>query len=236
MDFAPLLLLLIPLVGVGLYLAWKAEQQRREKLHAYALSNGWTFHHADPYGLEHRWSGDPFDRGHSRHVRNVIEGVSAGRSFLSFDYRFSETSGSGKSRHTTTYHFHVTAVALPVQLPDLYVGHENLLTRFGSALGLDDIEFESDEFNRQFRVQSSEPKFAHDVLHPRTMQELLHVDCPTLRLEGSDCLVSSSGKAVPDVLVHHLAAVRTFVDGIPAFVWRDYGYDPGTAIGPGGTG
>jgi hypothetical protein len=231
---AILFLLVIPLIGVGIYYAWKAEQQRREKLHAFAMSKGWSFQHDDPYGLADRWSEAPFGKGHSRRASNLVEGIEAGRAFLSFDYLYKETTSNGKTTQTTTYRFHVTALALPAALPDLYVGRENVMTRLGGALGLDDIELESEDFNRRFRVQASSPKFAHDVLHPRTMHGLITADCPAFRIDGANVLMWCKGKASPQSLLGHLAALRGFVDGIPQFVWKDHGYDPGSATHPGG--
>lgn len=229
MDAAALFLLVIPLIGVGIYFAWKAEQKRREQLHAFAMSKGWTFQHDDPYALEDGWTAAPFGEGHSRRASNVIEGIEAGRPFLSFDYLYKETTHNGKSSQTTTYRFHVTALQLPAALPDLYVGTESVLTRLGGAIGFDDIELESEDFNRRFRVQASSPKFAHDVLHPRTMHGLLSADCPAFRIEGGSVVMWCKGRASPQSLVTHLAALRAFVDGIPPFVWKDHGYDPGTA-------
>jgi hypothetical protein len=227
-------MLLVPIAGVVAYLLWQAEQKRREQLHAFAMSKGWEFRHDDPYSLEHRWSEAPFGKGHSRRASNVIEGVDAGYAFLSFDYLYKETTSNGKSQQTTTYRFHVTALRMPAALPDLYVGRENVLTRMSGVIGLEDIELESEYFNRRFRVQASSPKFAHDVLHPRTMEQLITADCPAFRIEGDHAVMWCKGKASPVSLLGHLAALRGFVDGIPRFVWKDHGYDPGTANALGG--
>lgn len=236
MELTPLLMLLaIPAAGYVAYLFWKAEQQRREQLHAFALSKGWSFRHDDPYGVEHRWHDAPFGEGHSREGTNLIEGVEAGHPFLSFDYEYKVTTSNGKTTTTTTHRFHVTAMQLPAALPDLYVGRESVLTRLGSAIGLDDIELESDDFNRTFRVQSSAPKFAHDVLHPRAMQSLIAADCPAFRVVDDNVLMWCKGKASPESLLGHLAALRGFVESVPQFVWKDHGYDPGSTVGPGGS-
>lgn len=39
--------------------------------------------------------------------------------------------------------------------------------------GVDDIDFESAQFSREFRVKSPDKKWAYDVLHQRTMEFLL---------------------------------------------------------------
>lgn len=40
----------------------------------------------------------------------------------------------------------------------------------------DDLQFESAEFNRRFLVSTSEPAFAHAILHPRMLERLLQPD------------------------------------------------------------
>jgi hypothetical protein len=230
---ALLLFLAIPLVGYGIYWSWKKEQERRAGLHAFALSKGWRYARDDPYDLPDRWSVRPFHQGHSRVAYNVIEGTDAAWPFLSFDYKYEETStDSDGDSTTTTYHHTVTALRLPTVLPGLTIGGENLLTRLGGALGMDDIELESEDFNRRFRIRSGSPKFAHDVLHPRTMEHLLRVsDCPAIEFAGSEVLAVTKGRSSPTLVLGHLAVLRGVVEGIPSFVWKDHGFDPGPVAG-----
>ena len=54
----------------------------------------------------------------------------------------------------------------------------------------DDIDFESDEFSRKFYVQSSDRKFAYDVLHPRMMEFLLQTTPPMIDVEGGALCLS----------------------------------------------
>ena len=48
----------------------------------------------------------------------------------------------------------------------LQVTPENLLTRLGNALGLGDIELESEDFNRRFRVHANDPQVRLRRAHP----------------------------------------------------------------------
>ena len=51
--------------------------------------------------------------------------------------------------------------------------HEDFMTRLGGHLGLNDVEFEYDDFNRRFRVKCNEQKFAFALLDGEMMQWLL---------------------------------------------------------------
>jgi hypothetical protein len=99
------------------------------------------------------------------------------------------------------------------------------------VLGLSDVELESEDFNRRFRVHASDPKFASDVLTPRTMQALLAQDCVSWRIRGTDILGWYGGKMEPAGVQAAVATLQTVVDGIPSFVWHDHGLGSTTAQG-----
>ncbi|HVE98596.1 MAG TPA: hypothetical protein VNA12_05390 [Mycobacteriales bacterium] len=231
----PVVLLLLGALGAGL-LAWfqhRRAEQRRAALAAFAAANGWSFEPGDSEGIGGWWSDPPFGIGHSRRVTNVLRGVVDDRPMRTFDYRYKITTSNGKTSTTRTYHFGVTALRLPAHLPNLEVGPENVLTRLGNALGLDDVELESEDFNRSFRVRGS-ARFAHDVLTPRTMEQLLRGCCTGWRVSGSDLIGWDEGRSDEVEILARIDTLRRVADGIPAFVWRDHGYDPPRGIGSAG--
>jgi len=235
----PAVVFFLPVVGVVFavaILAFKAEQKRRAELLNFALSKGWMFSPGDPLGLTNRWDGTPFGRGHARQVSNVVRGKERGRDLVSFDYRYTESDTDSNGRRSSrTYRYHVTAVHLPAFLPTIEVSAENVLTRMGGALGMQDIELESEDFNRRYRVRSDNTKFACDVLTPRTMEYLLRGPATAWRTEGTDVLCWDTGRSSPLDILRHVAMLTGIVDGIPAFVWKDHGHDPGLPQTGGGT-
>ena len=49
-----------------------------------------------------------------------------------------------------------------------------MLSYLGDAIGLtSDVQLESEDFNRRFRVKSHDPAFASAVLNPRVMESLM---------------------------------------------------------------
>jgi hypothetical protein len=218
--------------GVVLYLQWQREQKRRSLLVEWAAANNWTYLAEDDQWCS-RWQGTPFGDGDHRRARNVLTGAWKGKPFVSFDYSYQTHSSNGKGGQSTqTHHCAVSAVQLPTYLPRLQVTPENLLTRFGNAVGLSDIELESEDFNRAFRVHANDPKFASDVLSARTMALLLSRPHLSWRIEGTDILCWQDGEQKPVAVTAAVATMLDVVAGIPSFVWHDHGYDAGsTTVG-----
>lgn len=226
-GFVVVWLLLIPLaIGGAIWF----QAQRAKRLRAWAASAGWTYVGADP-SLVARWRGEPFGRGHSQRATEVMTGRFQGRPALSFAYSY--TTGSGKDRHT--YTFHVVAVALPAYLPTLELTPDGLGAKLAKTFGGQDIQFESEDFNRAWRIEARDLKFAHDVVHPRLMERLLRPDArgTSLRIEGSDAVSWTQGSTRTETLAARLSVLCALVDAVPRFVWLDHGHDPGPDLGRG---
>jgi len=103
------------------------------------------------------------------------------------------------------------------------------MDKISGAVGLrTDLDLESEEFNRRFRVATQHPKLASDILTPRTMQYLISVDAEAWRTCGSDLVGFAQGRLDPAEVVRTCGVLRQIQGGIPSFVWKDAG---GTASG-----
>jgi hypothetical protein len=214
------LLAVLALGGAVAWLFWHLEQQRRARYRAWADEHGWAYTPRDD-SLVERFDGEPFGRGSSRRATHVLRGSYEGREAVAFDYRYVTRSGSGDQQQTQTHRFTVCALRLPAALPRLQLTGENVLTRMAGALGLDDIELESEDFNRRYRVSCDDRRFAYDVLHPRAMEQLMAVPALNLRLSGADALSWERGSTRLDDLPARLAVLAEVVEGIPSYVWSD---------------
>ncbi len=220
---------IVPAVGIALLVvvgttavrSYRRDKDRRLGLFAYATQRGWDYHGIDPFGLEQRWQCRPFGVGDDRHAAQVVTGTVGARAFVAFDYSYTESSpGSDGSEETVTQRFRVASVAMPTALPALEVAQEGLAGRVRSAVSPDDIELESEAFNRRFRVSCADPKLASDVLPPRTMDALLRSGFTgSLRVCGSDLIAVDRGQHTVDTLCRQVEALAAFVDGVPSFVW-----------------
>ena len=216
--------LLAPVVIVGGF--W-FQLRRNKRIQTWARASGWTYVGTDP-SLENRWQGEPFGTGHSRRTSEVLVGRWGGRPAVSFTYTY--RTGSDKDESTFTYH--VIALPLPAYLSTLELTPENLGTRLAKAFGGQDIQFESEDFNRAWRVRSPNPKFAHAVVHPRLMERLLRPDARgvCLRISGTDVLTWTVGSTDLDKISARLGLMTAVIESVPRYVWQDHGHDPGLTI------
>jgi hypothetical protein len=220
--FAVLVLAGLAVAGSIGYLLWLRERKRSEALFAWATANGWRFQVRND-AFAQRWHHHPFGEGDHRRARNICSGTRAGREFHAFDYSFQTHQSNGNGGRTTqTHRFAVCVVTLPTWLPLVQVTPENLLTRLGHAV-MPDIELESEEFNRAFRVEAIDAKFASDVLPARTMQLLLGHRGISLRIDGDSLFCWREGETGIATISDQLVAAESLISGIPGFVWRDHG-------------
>ncbi len=211
---------LVLLVGaVGFWV----QRKRRERLVEWARVNGWTYVSSDPslVDLSTRY---PFGQGRSRRTSEVLRGRFQGGEALSFVYSWK--TGSGKSE--TTHTVHVAALALPAYLPIVEVTPEGIFDRVVTAMGMQDLRFESEAFNRAFRVQAHDERTAYAVIHPRLMERLLQPDArgEAWRTDGVWILSWRNGATDLDSLGTRFALLSAIVASVPRHVWQDHGYDP----------
>ena len=226
------IVIVIAVLGVFAYLRYKREQARRGLLFQWATANKWQFAVACDWWAG-RWNGPPFDEGDHRKVRNAISGNWKSQPFVSFDYSYeTHTSNGNGGRSTTVHRCTVVALTLPTDLPRLQVTPESVFSRVGHAFGMSDIDLESEDFNRAFRVTCPDPKFASDTLTPRTMQLLLSRSHFSWRIEVSDLVCWWSGEQTAVAVTEAVSTMCDVIAGIPSFVWHDHGYDAGsTSVG-----
>lgn len=204
---------------------WGAKRNRKRisELAQFAASVGWQYIARDDQRAL-QWQRPPFNQGYDHRATDVLLGTFAGRQIEVFDYSYKEqTTDSKGNTSSTTYRFAVCALALPAWLPYLEVGPESVLSRLGNVVGVHDIEIESEDFNRKFRVHSDNRKFASDVLSPRLAQTLLSLPPYHWRTDGASLVSWSQGVLKPEAIQPWATALSGVVDSIPAFVWHDQG-------------
>lgn len=211
-------------VTIGLFVAglW-VQKKRHERFAAWALRNGWTYARAD-HSLVEISRGQPFGQGSARRATEVLRGTFDGSTALSFSYQW--TTGSGKNR--STHHAHIVALALPTYLPTVEVTPEGLGARLAKLVGAQDVQFESEAFNRAYRVAATDQRTGHAILHPRLMERLLRSDSvgSAWRIGGTWILSWEPGTTDLDRLASRLGLLSAVVRSIPRHVWQDHGYDP----------
>jgi hypothetical protein len=224
-----LIIIGVVLAGIGLfYFSYVKAKQRREEFAAFAAQQGFAYVAADN-SLAGRWGGTPFQTGDHWRVLNVLSGQFQGHPMVAFDYSYQTHTTNGKGqRRTTTHKFGVVVLQLPAALPNLEVSHEGIFGgAVANALGFGDLRFESEQFNRAFRVTAQDQRFGHAVIHPQMMEMLLARGEIAWRIEGNSLVGWDAGRHGPVEIMTRLQLLQQVTDNIPPYVWRDYaGIDP----------
>jgi len=221
--FFPLVVLFIvaAVVLVG-YFRLQARRQRIAAVAALAQRIGFTFSVADdehvaqmPFQL--------FGRGAGRKVELVVSGTHDRIPMRMFDYSYYDQNSDAQGNQTRTYHLFTCVIAtIPAACPRLNLGHENFFTRLGSHVGLRDVEFEYDDFNRRFRVKCDDQKFAFSLLDGNMMQWLLSADgFDSVEVNGPWVLLAGP-RLDPARWLELANWIDAFVRRIPAVVYSSY--------------
>jgi hypothetical protein len=211
-----LLIGLFILVAIGLiYYAVVTARKRREAFFALSVKLGLRYDVNDPFDTADL-PFDLFGRGDRRRVENVLSGEAAGMRVRLFDYQYTVESTDSEGHSTSsTYRFSCAMAEIDADCPHLVVEKEGFLSSIARGLGFHDIEFESEEFNRAFKISSDDKRFAYAMLDARMMQWLMD--------EGGVCqyevvgpLVLSYCKRVgPDEYENLLEVLRRFDAHVP---------------------
>src|SRR4051794_11782698 len=181
-------------------------------MHAFAVSRGWTYAQEVPQ-LVDRFTGPPFGLGFGRRAYNVLFGQHDGRDLVSFDYEYETKTFDGKQ--TEVHRFSVLAVRTGVQMPPLSVDPEGFMDRFVGRITGEDIDLESDDFNRAFQVRCPDRRFASDVLHPRMMELLIRYRQLGWRFESDSLLVVAEGLHSPAQIEATIEVMDGITDLVP---------------------
>ena len=161
--------------------------------------------------------------GHT--TEKVIRGNNDGLPLEAFIHRWqtqrteSYTDSEGRTRTRTVTENHseiVTAIAMPFSFP---------LISVGGGWGGKKVRFESEEFNDRFTVRTNSPKFASDIIHPRTMEFLMAVQPPGFRIENNGMRFQVD-KHDTQLIGFCADFAHEFFSRIPSFVWKDLQITP----------
>ena len=132
-------------------------------------------------------------------------------------------SSNGRGGSSRSYHyFSCAATEIPVNCAHVSIARESWLTRLGDHLGLKDIQFESEQFNRDFRVTAKDTKFATDLVDARMMRWLEVGTGWSFEVHGP-YLLASSKRLEADTILVLLDVLKAFRDHIPRVVYDLYG-------------
>ncbi|HJP66142.1 MAG TPA: hypothetical protein VKA30_07555 [Actinomycetota bacterium] len=219
----PVVLFLMGAAAVGAigYHQLVRARKRREELFTFAATYAFQFSRDDPFDLVHL-PFDLFSLGDGRACENVLWGSWQGLDVRLADYWYFEESHDSDGTTSRSYHrFSVAVTQFPWSVPHVSIKAEGFGSRLAGALGFRDLQFESEAFNRTFRVAASDREFAYQVLDARMIQWLEPLEGFGFETLGRWLLVWTD-RLDPGQLTALLAGMEGFREHVPRLVWNEY--------------
>ncbi|MBI2827261.1 MAG: hypothetical protein HYX69_21525 [Planctomycetia bacterium] len=210
------------LVAAGIWQYYQGERRRKE-LMALALKNGWQLRVSNDYDIETRFAAfSCLEQGSERYAYNILEGLAQRRPLCGFDYHY-ETYSTDSKGNRSTHHHYFSALVVETGLPlkPLLIRSENVLDKLGEFFGVDDIDFESAEFSRQFFVKADDRRFAFDVIHQATMEFLLAAPRFTIQFAGSRVMAWRAALFEAIDFEQAVQVISGVVDRLPEYLIRE---------------
>ncbi len=202
------------LIVVGLWFGAK----RKKELAVWATNAGLTFSPRSDHTCDDRYPKfGCLHRGHSRSAYNIASGSWNSRPLEAFDYRY--VTGHGKNR--STHAFSAVILGSGLSLKPLQIRSENLFDKLTEFFGLDDIDFESAQFSREFHVKSPDKKWAYDVLHQRTLEFLLNNPKFSIEFDSEHVVCWRNRRFDLQTRESAIGVVEGILDRLPEYLVRE---------------
>ena len=213
----PFILVPLVMVAVGVIAAaeLKSDRERNAMWRRWTLARDWQYIPAWK-SMVGAYRGGPFHRGGRQRADRGFTGTFDGLPVFGFRYRY--TISTGKSSHT--YVHRICGIPFPgAKFPALRIVRES------GVIFSRDLQFENVQFNDRWHVKCPSPRFAHDVLHPLTMEYLMG-PLPRFKelwFSGDSLLVSVPHDPAPEVVDAQLRMLTDFADLLRPHVLKEVG-------------
>jgi len=223
MERLPLYVLFFA-VAIGAYLWTRFQRnERHQALARFASRSGLRYSKNDPYGLVW-YDFRLFGKGDDRGCENVLSGRWQNLPVKEADYWYSTKSTDAQGHPTDSGDSLSIVIAdLPVTVPYVSVQEETLSTWLADRIGFHDIDFESEDFNRQFQVTAADREFAFKLIDPRMIEWLVSTGGQFAFEIRDRSLLVACEQLEPDRLAILFGAAKGFTDHIPQLVVAEYG-------------
>lgn len=168
--------LLLLLLFIGIMVIWHLFKKRRTPLTGadVALKLGLKFNPAKTKDIQPGLAFiNRLQYGRRHFALNVFRGRFRGHKMVVFDFRYEVETISNKGGMTREDPYCFYILELPGSFPEVTIYKEGLISKLKQLAGANDIDLESHEFSRTFRVRSPDPKFAYDFCNARMIEYLL---------------------------------------------------------------
>lgn len=216
-------------VVVAVVVAWAVityqnAQRRIEALSGFAATHGFRYSAKAPKGFVRGFDFHLFSEGDGRGAENLLTGQWRGLPVAAADYWYYVETHDQKGGTSRTYHrFSVAVIDLAADVPHVRIEREDLFSWIADKIGMDDIELESEDFNRAFNLLARDREFACKLVDPRMMEWLLAAPSDLCVEVGGGHALVYRGRLDPGQLQSLLDDAADFVAQVPRLVWSEYG-------------
>ncbi|HET7482076.1 MAG TPA: hypothetical protein VFK89_04375 [Actinomycetota bacterium] len=203
-----------------------SKARRRRAIIGFADTHSMDFSVYDIFDLVSRNDFPLFRTGDGRACENVVHGRWKNVECYEADFWYYTEYSSDSRRRTRRYtRFQIVVVPIEAYLPQLTVTRESMLARAAGHIGLGDINFESEEFNRQFAIKASDRAYAFKLIDARMIQWLLFLGTSFSFETSGQALLLYTRRSRPQEIGKLLEAGRQTLERIPRLIWEEYGIE-----------
>lgn len=196
----------------------KKEQEPPERWMAVAESQGLTYRPGTSDDLSEQFRFlNQLKRGYNQYATDILEGALGGRHFLAFSHHHQRRSDDKEGESPIWYGVMAVQTGSDRPLPEVSIGPESMLNRFSGVSGYGDINFESVEFSRLYKVRSSDRRLAYDICNTAMMEYLVSASGTTIEIEGHWLATITAGRLTTELVPGRLAHIRAITERLPAF-------------------
>lgn len=220
----PILLFVLVFVAIIAFaiISHIQEKKRREALRQIATQLGFRFSPSKNRSLASRFGFlEKLERGRNRYAYNIMEGTATdGSPACLFDYHYETKSRDSKGRTKTHHHYYsVFTLMLPQPFPELIIEPEGFFAKIAQALGFDDIDFESVEFSKRYKVKSPDKKFAYDVCNAQMIDYLLRQRNLAIEIESNVLAMTYNGRMKVDNVIPNYERLQQIRGLMPNYLF-----------------
>ncbi|GAB3476880.1 hypothetical protein [Nocardiopsis coralliicola] len=199
-----------------------ALDKRIKELTAWADEHGWRFEERRP-DLVGYFSGTPFDKGSNPTAGLALTGTHRGHRVLAYEHTYTTVQSTGQTTTRKTHRFHITALATPVSTPTLQIKEEHFGHTLLNLVGLHDLRLGDDDFDRAFRIETTDDDFTRAVLDADLRAWLLATPAAghlPLRFTGDHLITWEATRLHPDRVRTVADRLADLLERIPDTAWE----------------
>jgi hypothetical protein len=159
--------------------------------------------------------------GKRHYALNVFSGRYKKQKVLVFDFRYEIETITGRGGTTIEDPYCFYTLELPRCLPEVTIYKEGMFSKVIQAAGDNDIDFESHEFSRKFRVRSPDPRFAYDFCNVRMNEYLLQNTDLSIEVDRNILCISFDKPLNFEEVEHNLKRLVAIRNLMPNYIFEE---------------